>query len=124
MSEVNKARIFQLEDEPDTVRQVNLLISSGKLGEVILLAHTVQEALNLVPKVLLEKEINIALLDNKLPDGSGESVATAIRNSQLPIAIISFSSVKQKWAYLNVAKYELVSELPQAIRSGLKMNSK
>jgi DNA-binding NtrC family response regulator len=98
-----KARILHVEDDEPHRRIVNEILT--RMGhEVARSVGTVAEALPLIPDVLVELAVDVAILDEKLPDGSGQTVAAAIRKAELPITIYANSGQETKWGDFNIAK--------------------
>lgn len=119
MAEALKARIFQVDDNIEGLKIMRKLLGSHD-HDVVLIATTVAQALSYIPDILIEKKVNLALVDGNLPDGSGDQVAQAIRDSGLPISIIALSARQQKFGDQNLNKGEGLRPILQAINSLLK----
>ena len=116
------ARILQVDDN-ETYFEVLLDILSGKPGhEVVLTAGTVAQALSFVPDKLLDMGINVAVLDNKLPGGTGLLIATKIRETILGLSIVSFSATEgQTWGDFNILKPSDLSIIRNTIQKAVPL---
>lgn len=110
--EKSKARIFHVEDD-QMLRKIFGRFMEEVGHEVVLSVGTVAQALPLIPEELIRLHVNVALLDGRLPDGTGEQVAAKIRAHELPIPIMSLSAEDLQWGDVNFKKYD--PEYPEQI---------
>ncbi len=117
MSEYN-ARIFHA-DDTNVVLQSFAALAPFELGNVVLQAHTIDEALGYIPDTLRGRGVNMAIIDDNFNDRerrTGVVIAQAIRDSGLAVAIISLSANTQNWGDLNCKKEDSPSKMAASIR--------
>jgi CheY-like chemotaxis protein len=119
-----ETRIFRVDDDEISQSGFKRRVRQHG-GEVVLSATSVTQALAYIPDRLISSKIDLALIDNQLGDGTGETIADQIRNyselfaqSGLSIAIFSFSSDESiKWGDRNFRKQDREAPVMNAIRS-------
>lgn len=79
----NRKHILCVEDNEDNCELIALILPEHK----IVFAHTIAEALQL----FVERPLDLCILDNWLPDGSGIDLCQKIRqlNTDVPIVFVS-----------------------------------
>jgi len=99
-------RIFHVDDNKLILEDVAENLADDDIYKVVLTARSVREALSYIPARLKELDVNFALLDGELPDGSGAEVAEAIRKSELGIIVASLSGKLRlpTWGDINIDK--------------------
>jgi CheY-like chemotaxis protein len=109
--EANKGiRVFHVEDsEPHRRLARDIFKLSGI--ELVLAVGTVAQALLHIPEGLKRLGINYALLDDGLPDGTGQTVAQAIRDAELDITIVANSAHETNWGDINMSKKHRLSQI-------------
>ena len=108
------ARVFHVEDD-ERIRRIVSGQMQANGHEVVLSAGTVREAKSYIPDELIARAVNMAIIDGSLPDGSGETVANAIRIADLPMPIISFSGGRLLWGNINLDKANGPKPLLEAV---------
>ncbi|WP_037601388.1 response regulator [Streptacidiphilus rugosus] len=88
MSETGQIRVFLLDDHEVVRRGVHELLSLESDVEVVGEAGTAAEALNRIPAT----RPDVAVLDVRLPDGSGVEVCREIRSQQPEIKCLMLTS--------------------------------
>lgn len=102
------AKIFLAEDDKIEVVNTRWFLKEKGGHEVVLEAKSLEEALDMVPK-LLEKGVNIAVVDGNLSpekhDGEdGAKVAEAIRKQAPGVKIIAYSGGNYDYGDVYVSK--------------------
>lgn len=113
-----QGRIFHA-DDTNVVLDSFARFAPFELGQVVLQARTIDEALGYIPDSLRNLGVNIALIDDNFNDRerrTGVVIAEAIRASGLAVAIISLSSNAQTWGDLNCRKTDSATQTANSIK--------
>ncbi len=107
----DRARVFLVEDNQLQLSSFRFLIERGE-HQIVAEAHSLQEALDLVPR-LRDLKVDVAVLDGNLSKGKsdgkdGQQVAEEIRQVAPELRIICFSEQKYDWGDAVVSKGEAV----------------
>ncbi|OGK29136.1 hypothetical protein A3D06_00710 [Candidatus Roizmanbacteria bacterium RIFCSPHIGHO2_02_FULL_40_9] len=115
-------RIFHADDDPDVLGSIKSAAPYFLDGNVVLQATSVDEALAMIPDALIEADADLAIIDGDFiePDGvsrrNGHEIASAIRKSGLPVAILSLSASSQDWGDENASKRDCLDVWAEAIK--------
>jgi len=114
-----KALIFQVDDDRLYIKSLpDFLKKPGH--KILLTAGSVAQALRFIPDKLLKLGINVAILDNTLPDGNGLEIATKIRETIDGLSIVCFSADENlKWGDYSLLKPADLNEIRATIQRAI-----
>ncbi len=114
------SRILIVDDHPLIAQSLSSIISDSKVGEVVSIAGTSKQCLEMVAT----KHIDLILLDINLPDGSGLEICKTIKNKYPHIKILALSSFEEytiirKMLENGASGYILKNSMPEEVIEGI-----
>jgi len=114
-------KILIVDDHPLIAQSLQSIVTDSKVGEVVAIAHTAKQCLDLVAS----KHIDLVLLDVNLPDGNGLDVCKSIieKYPQIKVlAITTFSeyTIIRKMLDNGASGYILKNSLPEEVIEGIE----
>ncbi len=115
------SRILIVDDHPLIAKSLSSIINDSKIGEVIAVATTAKQCLELIAT----KHIDLVLLDINLPDGNGLDICKSIteRYPQIKVlAITSFNefTIIRKMMDNGASGYILKNSMPDEVVEGIE----
>jgi two-component system, NarL family, response regulator DevR len=111
---VGPVRVFVLDDHAIVREGVRYALAHVPGVEIVGEAGTVAESLEAIPRVMPD----VALLDVRLPDGSGVDVARHLRAVAPDVRCVMFTAVSEEEAFLQSVLASAVGYLNKAAASG------
>lgn len=115
------SKILIVDDHPLIAKSLASIISESGVGELVAIASTAKECLNLVAT----KHIDLVLLDINLPDGNGLDICKLITEKHPQVKVLAISTfdeftIIRKMLENGASGYILKNCMPQEVVEGIE----
>jgi len=115
------SRILIVDDHPLIVKSLSSIINDSKVGEVVAIATTAKQCLDLIAT----KHFDLVLLDINLPDGNGLDICKSITEKYPQIKILAITSFNEftiirKMMDNGASGYILKNSMPDEVVEGIE----